>query len=434
MKAEEFVVVLVGRPNVGKSSLFNALLGYRRAIVFDQPGTTLDEVRERVEWNGNYLQMVDSQGLYGDDFATLQTLLKKADAAIFVVDAVAGPTPYDELLAKELHLWKGPVLVCVNKSEGHNANVESSFAPYGFDEIIPVSAAHKTNLNIVRAWGADLRAAEGTKQNSTSMLMSLALVGRPNTGKSTLMNSLCDEEVSRVSPLPLTTRDPVSYEIPTKEGIIKIIDTAGMRRPRSKKDEIETFSVQATTRTIRTAEVIFLLIACHEPVSDQDVRLLSLLRKEGKPAAVLLNFWDRLTPKERKTFLDDSEFAPFLKEFKCIPISGLTRYNLKELVPTALRLFGQARKRVKTSRLNQIVDVMIKKNPPPSNGKGNFNILYASQVKVEPPTFVFFMNRKGAITPSYQKYLTNELRTRLGFKGQAIRVMFRGGETRQRYQ
>lgn len=428
----EFTVAIVGRPNVGKSSLFNALLGYRRAIVFDQPGTTMDEVREYVDWGGFRLRIVDSQGLYGDDFAVLDPLLAKADAALFVVDSTVGPTPYDKLLAKELHFWKHPILVCANKSEGRNADVESMFSELGFGEVAGVSAVHKRNLELIKDWVINLAKKEDTEVNSKSNLMMLALVGRPNTGKSTLMNALCAEDVSRVSPQPLTTRDPVSQDIPTKDGRVRLVDTAGIRRPRSKKDGIEIFSIQASTRTIRNADVVFLCIACHEPVSDQDVRLLNLLQREGKPAAVLLNFWDKLSSYERKHFLEDSEFAPLLKEFKCIPVSGLTKFNLGQLLPVGLRLFNQAHRRVKTSHLNQIVERMIARNPPPSNGKSNFNILYASQVKVEPPTFVFFCNRKGNLPPHYQKYLTNELRTRLGFKGQAIRVMFRGGDNRPR--
>jgi GTP-binding protein len=205
-----------------------------------------------------------------------------------------------------------------------------------------------------------------------------------------------------------------------------MVDTAGVRRPRSQKEPVEIFSVQASTRAIRNADVVFLCIASHEPISDQDMRLLSLAEREGRPTAVLLNFWDRLGPAERKHFMEDTEFAPYLRKFRVLPMSGLTGLNAERCLPLAFRLFRQSRRRVRTSKLNRMVDNIISHNPPPTAGKQNFNILYASQVKVNPPTFVFFMNRKGNLPMSYQRYLENRLKKDLGFQGQTVRVFFRG--------
>jgi GTP-binding protein len=168
------------------------------------------------------------------------------------------------------------------------------------------------------------------------------------------------------------------------------------------------------------------LTASHETITDQDIRLLNLVIREGRPAAILLNFWDKLDAHGRKHFLEDSEFADYLKHFRVIPVSGLTGFNTQDLLSIAWRLYEKSQKRVKTSKLNQLVSRIVSTNPPPTAGRQNFNILYASQVKVDPPTFVFFMNRKGSIPLSYQRYLENQLRNKLGLKSQAVRVLFRG--------
>ncbi len=454
-----FTVAIVGRPNVGKSSLFNALLGYRRSIVLDLPGTTLDQISEKVEWNSVALRIMDTLGVNDEsDSEALGNILGKADACLFVVDALVGPTPFDRFLAREIHLAGVPALLCVNKSEAKRSESETFFAELQFDQMLPISAAHRHNLSEVKDWCAAqaLKSkAEAPKSPGLERLinnlsvspelpteplreekepdqkpetLSIALIGKPNTGKSTLMNRLCGEKVSRVSPTPLTTRDAVSFEMVTPEGLVRFVDTAGMRRPRTQKSELEVFSINASTRAIRAADIVLLMFACHEEVSDQDMRLLSLIENEGKPTIVLLNFWDQLTASQRKHFLEDSEFSTALEQFRTLPLSGLTGFNVAQILPLAWKMARTARKRVKTSRLNEVVERIVARNPPPSTGNQNFNILYASQIKTEPPTFVFFVNRKQSVPASYEKFLTNQLRKQLNFKGQPIRIYFRAGK------
>jgi len=417
-------IALVGRPNVGKSSLLNGLLGYRRAIVLDQPGTTMDIVGERVEWVESPLSILDSQGIFDEgDSSVIEMLDERADAFLFVVDALSGPTPFDKWIAQLLLQRKKPILLCVNKTEAKKSYAASDFASLGMDTAVEVSAEHRRNLEEIREWCQKL--VEGDAMEPVTEPVNLALIGRPNTGKSTLMNRLCSSEVSRVSPIPHTTRDTVTQEIQTKLGLVRLLDTAGMRRPRSKKEDLETFSIQATTRALREADVVLLLINCSEAITDQDMRLLNLVTREGKPTVVLLNFWDMLTPKERKHYLEESELARYLVGFKTVPFSGLTGLGTDDIYPMIFRLYNQGKKRIKTSKLNRIVERMIQKNPPPTRGKQNFNILYASQVRTEPPSFVFFMNRKTSLPESYQKYLENDLRKHLGLKSQPIRLFFR---------
>ena len=416
-------IAFIGRPNVGKSSLFNALLGYRRTIVLDQPGTTLDLVRETVRWGS--LKLMDSQGIFDEgDEKALQEILQNSDAFLFVVDSHVGVTPFDRWLGVELKKLKKPVLVVVNKCDKSSSDTVTEFSELGFQDITSVSAVHRRGLDILQDWCVNVSGEQASPEAAQKPIR-LALVGRPNSGKSTLMNKLCRMRVSRVSPIPHTTRDPVSFEIEAKGRVIKVIDTAGVRRPRSRKDTLETFSIQASTRALKEADVVFLLINSSEAITDQDMRLLSLIERENKPAIVLLNFWDLLSGEKRRKFVEDSDFSRYLKQFKVQPISGKTGWNLDRLMGWVVRLADQAEKRIKTSDLNRFVKEVISRNPPPAAGSGNFNILYASQVKTSPPTFIFFMNRKGNLPESYQRYIENQIKNRLGFRSQPIRIHFR---------
>lgn len=421
---------IVGRPNVGKSSLLNTLLKYRRAIVCPEAGTTMDEVQEAVRWRDQALALVDSQGIWSEaDGEVLDKLIKRCDALLLVVDAAVGATPFDHWVANRVRTAQVPVLLVVNKSELNPGSI-GDFGELGFDEMVEVSATQKSGLTELKEWcAAQAEKAPGTFPTSD---LNVAIIGRPNTGKSTLMNRLCRLNVSRVSDQPLTTRDPVRYVVDTPDGKIRFVDTAGIRRPSRKKGTIEVFSVQAATRSIRKADVVFLSIASHERITDQDMRLLSLLEREGKPAAILLNFWDRLDDEERRKFLEMSTFAFYLEKFPVIKLSGLTGRGVAPLPKIAFELSRNSEKRVGTAELNRVVENMVQKNPPPVMGKNRFNILYASQVSVKPPTFVFFMNRKGALPASYQKYVENHLRSEFKFGGQPLRVYFRNKEDRRK--
>jgi len=422
---------LIGRPNVGKSSLFNSLLGYRRTIVLDRPGTTMDLVREKVRWAP--LVLLDSQGIFDEgDSEALQEILKTADAFLFVVDGQSGLTPFDKWLHHEILKTKKRILLVINKCESKNASRMEDFAELGIEDVVEVSAAHRIGLEDLKNWCLREVGIPAVEIAEKPEVINVALIGRPNAGKSTLMNKLCRQRVSRVSPIPHTTRDPVSFEIETEGRVVRILDTAGIRRPRSQKESLEQFSIHASTRALKEADVVFLLINCEEAITDQDMRLLSLLEREKKPTVVLLNFWDKLTGERRRHFIEDSDFARYLRQFKTQPISAKTGWNINRLMPWVIKLYDQGQKRIKTSDLNRFVKEVISRNPPPAAGNGNFNILYASQVRTSPPTFIFFMNRKGNLPESYQRYLENQIKTRLGFRSQPIRLRFRAGEEKSR--
>lgn len=440
MRRRLFRVTLVGRPNVGKSSLFNALLGYRRSIVLDLAGTTRDEVAEDVDWGEGAFQFVDCFGAAeAPQLRDLESALSKADAVLFVVDAKSGLTPLDKDLAEAVARRNLPTLVIVNKTDAKISEDSTHFSgDLPFEEFAETSATHRRGLSEVRAWIAEQLKKKGVTKTvvdpaaEPEKVVKVAIIGRPNAGKSTLMNRLCGESVSQVSPIPHTTRDPISYKLNTRRGRITLIDTAGIRRPRADKEDVEIFSIQAATRTITDADVILLTINVSEKVTDQDMRLLNLVERSGKPAALLLNFWDLLKPPARKKFWEDTEFISILNRFPTLTISGRTGMNVDRLLPMASELAEKASGRIPTARLNQLVESIVTRNPPPSMGRGNFNILYASQVKAAPPTFVLFVNRKQSLPASYERYLTETLRNALELKGQSLRIFFRAARGRDK--
>lgn len=418
------VVAIVGRVNVGKSSLLNALLGYRRSIVLDDAGTTVDEIIEKAPWAP--LKILDFQGILSEqDEALLKRVLSKADAILMVVDAGQGPIPLDEYLATEIKKLRKPALLVINKQDLPTAVPASDFSVLGIEKMVEVSTAHRRNIDEIKQWIINTVVNPLTPSLAPVSPLKVALIGRPNVGKSTLMNRLTLAAISRVSPEPLTTRDPVSFELTTSQGIVQLLDTAGIRRPRTQKKKVELYSVQASTRSIERSDVVLILVSAAEGVLDQDMRLLNLTIRQGKPVAVLINFWDRLTSSERKHFLENCPFRAYLDTFYFLPISALTGFQIDKILPLAFRLNKKSQYRLKTSRLNEIIERIIHKNPPPTAGRHRFNILYASQVRSNPPTFVFFMNRKVALPLSYQSYLQNQLKSALGLKSQAVRVYFR---------
>jgi GTP-binding protein len=413
-------VLLLGRANVGKSSIFNALLGFRRSIVFGEPGTTREIVSEPIDWGRGRLWLCDSQGFFSaDDTEWIRSEVQKSNAVLLVVDASSGVSPFDRDIAEILRRAAVPTLLVVNKSDVRGSESHATFAELGL-ESLETSAVHSRGIDAVREWINNIQEQSDSASPST---IRLAIIGRPNTGKSTLLNRLARQKLARTSPSPLTTTDPILAEIEHKGQTFKIVDTAGIRRPRSSMDPVEKFSVAAAIKNIEKADVVFLVVAADEPATDQDMRLLSLLERQAKPTLVLLNRWDKLSRAEQRELWAQNGYK--LRRFESLPISAKTGYNLNRLLPLATNLMERSASRISTAKLNQVIRELVTRTPPPAMGTSNFNILYASQVRSRPPTFVFFMNRKTALPNSYKTYLANELRKRLNYQGQPLRLFFR---------
>lgn len=428
----------------------NALVRFRRAIVLDMPGTTRDEISEITDWGNGPVEVTDTYGVEEKmEASELLPRLAKSDVVLFVVDGSAGCTSADEEIGLVVRQAEKPTLLVVNKMDRPSAEGMEAFGALSIKNSVELSVAHRRGMSDLKDWIAGFLPAIKVKVKKDKFeeflnpdepeeiapvpelesVLKIALVGKPNTGKSTLMNHLTGQQVSKVSPIPHTTRDTVAAQIETPQGTVRFLDTAGIRRSRSIEDEVEIFSTQASRRAIKQADVVLLCLAIHEQVSDQDVRLLQLVQDAGRPTLVLLNFADRLTSKEKNHFIAESDFAHLLKGMPTLFISGATGENTNKILPQAWRMVRASSKRIGTSKLNAIVEWIIEKNPPPSRGLKNFNILYASQVAANPPTFVFFMNRKEALPDSYQRYLQAELKKKLNLKGQPVRLRFRARDS-----
>lgn len=420
------MITLVGRPNVGKSSLFNALLGFRRSIVLDRPGTTVDRVEHSLKIDDRTLTLVDTEGVFSEAALAmewLRSVIAQSDAVALVLDGSVGLTSADRWLLSELRTSEKPVAVVWNKIDRGEESERTDSA--GFRTVFKVSASHRSGLDPLRQWIYRHAEDASTEQPQEIREIKLALLGRPNTGKSTLINRLVGRHISKVSPVAHTTRDPIFGKIDSDLGRLCIIDTAGMRRPRSVKDPLEQFSVSSSARMAREADVVFLCVAAQEAITDQDMRLLSLLEREGRPAAILLNFWDVVGKQERIELKKDSALSPFLAKYKTVEISGLTGTGVEKLAPLAFELAARSERRVKTSTLNTVMQRIMRENPPPSKGRGSFNILYASQVAIQPPTFVLFTNRAEGLPEAYRRYVENKLREDLKLWGQSFKVLYR---------
>ncbi len=440
-----FLVALVGRPNAGKSSLFNALLGYPRAISSPTPHTTVDRVTEAIRGDLSGCQLVDTPGEDSADRLVAQILsgALAVSCVIFVVDGKSSPSPLDKetirILKQKLEL---PLALCIQKVDREEETEEKilDFSEFRIDDVFCVSAAHRLGIERLKDWIlAQYQKVRGeeTFPNATSHssrprkfesrkneIPTIVLLGRPNTGKSTFINRLSKIPVSKVSSEPLTTRDTIAHEIHFKNKRWRIIDTAGLRRPRTKKDDIESISGQMTRRALRQGDIIFLFIRSTEPPTDQDVRLLRLAEQCGKPILLLLNFWD-LTKgsQQRKTYLGESDYFGWIDKHPSVLVSGKYGEGLVQCFQLAEKILSQKAKRISTHQMNRLLASILAKHAPPHQRSAN--LLYGTQVSVSPPTFVLFVNDSKDFPPTYQSYLKNELKKMLGLQGQSLKILMR---------
>jgi GTP-binding protein len=494
------IVAIVGRPNVGKSTLFNRILGSRTAIVEDRARTTRDRLYGDAEWNGRRFVIVDTGGLEvspGDPIEAkvqeqARLAIAEADVIVFMVDAVAGLTPADQEAAQTLRRAKAPVLVAVNKADNPKRELEGAeFHQLGWEETHPIAAIHgrgvadlldtvvwslppeseeerarkvrdaeaetfareaaagrlepyvvgdaesdddgdgaedgrDPQLDAAAArWDAEIAAAADDEPTA------IAIVGRPNVGKSSLLNSLLGEERAIVSEIPGTTRDTIDTRLAWGRSEIVLIDTAGIRR-RGKVASgpaAERYSTLRALKAISRADVAVLVIDAVEGLTAQDAHVAGYVVDEGKGLVLAINKWDLVAEKTDRTFDQYASWihneVPFLDFAPVISISARSGQRVGRVLETAIDIWGERRKRIPTGELNRLVTVAAERVAAPVVKGRRPKLFYATQVAVAPPTFVFFARDAGAVHFSYRRYLENRLREAFGFDGTPIRLVFR---------
>lgn len=450
------LVVLVGRPNVGKSTLFNRITGSRRAIVAPVAGTTRDLLERPAAWGGATFHVADTGGLYGASEDPLHELvvvqgkraIAGADLLVFVVDGREGLVPADQAIARELRQTGKPVLLAVNKTDDKRAS-SADFYAFGIEPVTEISAEHGTGVaelldSIVeelRAKGLGLGGqsvglrAEGSGLREGKSLQDseirVAIVGRPNVGKSSLVNRLLREERVLVSDMPGTTRDAIDAVLTWHKRRFRIVDTAGMRRPGRVETggRVELVSVAAAKKAILDADVVALLIDSREGATDQDAAIGGEADRAGRGVVIVANKWD-LVKSQDPSFVKhfDHEIRRKMKFLEYAPIlhiSALTGERAPKVVETIDRIAAARRQRISSSVLNKFVEAITAANPPVSPGRRQVRIMYAAQVGVAPPSFVFFTNVATQFHFSYERYLANQLREEFGFLGSPIRIQVR---------
>jgi GTP-binding protein len=451
-------VVLVGRPNVGKSTLFNRITGVRRAIVAPIAGTTRDVNSHKAEWGGVRFTLTDTGGMFGASEDPLHEMvaargrraLEEASVVVFVADAVGGALPADQEVAEALRAAGKPVVLAVNKSDDRRAQAGTlEFHRLGFDPVLEISAEHGRGVGdlldeVVRRLGAhpaapagetpgEAEAAEAVVQprDERPDVTAVAIVGRPNVGKSSLVNRMLREERVLVSELPGTTRDAIDTELQWRKRRFRIVDTAGIRRPGNvaRSGAVERVSAMQSRRAIERAEVVVLVLDSVEGATDQDAAIAGAADKAGRGLIVAANKWDLVKdagPAAARTF--DEELArqmKFLDYAPVVHISARTGERVPKLLEIIDRVAERRRRRVPSGELNRFVREVTAANPPVSPGRREVRVMYAAQVGIAPPTFVFFTNVATTFHFSYERFLVNRLREAFGFEGSPIRIEVR---------
>ena len=437
--AHKAIVAIVGRPNVGKSTLFNSLAQKRLAIVEDTPGVTRDRLYATAEWRDVPFTLVDTGGIEtmgeGDmlRFVRYQAeeAIQEADVIMFVVDARVGLTNEDEEIAKRLRQSNKPILLVANKADSPNqqANV-FEFYSLGLGDPIPVSAANKLNIGdlldeLLALFPKD--SLDNINEEETEEIR-VAIIGRPNVGKSSLFNALIGKERSIVSDEAGTTRDAIDTMIVRDGQTFIFIDTAGMRKRARVEEAVERYSVMRALRAVDRADIVLMVIDGVDGVTEQDKKIAGYAHEAGKGIILVVNKWD-LVEKETSTTLRYTEAIrtelAFMQYAPVIFVSALTKQRLHRLPELIRYVAEQHAMRVSTSVLNQLVEDAININPPPNDKGRRLKLLYTTQVKTKPPTFVFFVNDPDLMHFSYRRYLENKLRESMGFEGTPIHFIVR---------
>ena len=430
------LVAIVGRPNVGKSTLFNKLIGRRLSIVEDTPGVTRDRIYADTEWLTHSFTLIDTGGIEpeSEDIIAVQMrrqaelAIETADVIVFLVDGREGMTAADEEVAAMLRKCNKPVVLGVNKLDAPKFNdAIYEFYSLGLGDPIIVSAGQGLGLGDLLDEVCAHFPEEAEEEGEHPL--NIAVVGKPNVGKSSLVNAILGEERCIVSNIPGTTRDAVDTAFTVDGESYVLVDTAGIRRKRAVEDEtIERYSVIRSLAAVRRADVVLMVVDAEQGLSEQDVKIAGYVHEEGKPSVLVVNKWDLIEKdtntmngfkKDMQVDLAFMDYVPFLF------ISAKTGQRVNKLLAMAKESYAQSIRRIKTGMLNDVVNEAVSMTEPPAMSGRRLKIYYATEVSVQPPTFVFFVNDDALVHFSYRRYMENYFRKTFGFAGTPIKIIFR---------
>lgn len=428
------LVAIVGRPNVGKSTFFNRIVGQRISIVEDTPGVTRDRLYADAEWCGHSFTLIDTGGLeiksedvmWSHIRAQAQIAVETADVIVFMLDGKTGLTHEDYEVAAYLRKSRKPILLVVNKLDNNEQHLLYDFYELGLGEPIGISAGQAKGLGDVLDEIVKLTGKYETEEKEEAL--KIAVVGKPNAGKSSLVNKLLGYDRVIVSDIAGTTRDAIDTRIKIGDKEYILIDTAGIRRKRSVEEDLEQYSVMRSLGAVRRADVCLIVIDSSEELSEQDVKIAGYVHEQGKPSVVVMNKWDVV---EKDTYTIEKynrklkEELKFMDYFIPTYVSAKTGKRVDNLIKVAERAYENASRRISTGLLNDVLREAILTNEPPSKNGKRLKIYYVTEVSANPPTFVIFVNDDTLMHFSYRRYLENALRRSFDFEGTPIRLIIR---------
>lgn len=446
------IVAIIGRPNAGKSSLFNRLTGKRDAIVDDMPGVTRDRLYGECEHRGKNFYVIDTGGIFGEDTEFSRGIknhvdeaVKECDLIVFMLDGHDGVTGSDEEIADFIRKASGnskPVIIAMNKLDDpkHDDLINDAYA-LGFENIVPISALHKRGIDDLLDFIIELLPEDDEENFShDENEIKLVIAGKPNVGKSSLLNKITKSERSLVSPIAGTTRDPVDMAVNIDGQNFRIIDTAGLRRRTKFDGDLEYYSFVRTLAAVDRADIALLLMDAREPCTDQDKKIAAHVVQKGKGLIIVLNKWDLLSVRSEELGVRNENKAdelmkkirddmPFLSYAPVIFASALNGRGINKIIQTVLTVNENRKKRIATNLLNRLMRDVLAFDRLPSDKKGRaLKVYYCSQADALPPTFIFFVNKPELVNSSFENHVKNKLRELEDFTGTPIRTFWRGKE------
>ncbi len=430
------VVSIVGRPNTGKSTLFNRLVGSRKAIVDDLYGVTRDRHYGKSYWNGRDFNLIDTGGYLPEETGVIERgvreqvhiAIEESDVILFVVDAQGGMTSLDQAVAAILRQQSKPVMLVANKADNERIAMEAAeFYSLGFEKLYPLSSLNGTGTGELLDDLVKLLPEE--RQEAEEELPSLAVIGRPNVGKSSFVNALLEDDRSIVTEMPGTTRDSINSLLRYEGREYVLVDTAGLRKKKNVSENVEFYSTVRTERALRECDVALLMVDAMQGFEEQDKRIVREAARLNKGIVLVLNKWDQVPDKETNLHREFEEYVydriPMMRWIPIVTASALTRQRIYRVIDVAGEVLRERSKKIPTSEFNEFFQEIMKENPLPVRRGQALKIKYATQVKSAPPVFKFFMNLPQEMPPNHRRYIEKKIRERYGFKGVPLTLVFR---------